>query len=41
VVARCERLTLTDAPAASATRRGARGFGSTGRRGESARRKAR
>jgi dUTP pyrophosphatase len=31
VVARCERVTLVAASAASATRRGAGGFGSTGR----------
>jgi dUTP pyrophosphatase len=32
VVARCERITLAEAPTASATRRGAGGFGSTGTR---------
>ena len=32
VVARCERVTLVEAPAATPTRRGAVGFGSTGRR---------
>jgi dUTP pyrophosphatase len=32
VVARCERVTLTKAPAASTTRRGSGGFGSTGGR---------
>jgi dUTP pyrophosphatase len=31
VVARCERVALVEAPAASATRRGVGGFGSTGR----------
>jgi dUTP pyrophosphatase len=31
VVARCERVTLVEAAATSATRRGAGGFGSTGR----------
>jgi dUTP pyrophosphatase len=31
VVARCERVTLVEAKAASATRRGAGGFGSTGK----------
>ena len=31
VVARCERVALVEAPAASPTRRGAGGFGSTGR----------
>jgi len=30
VVARCERVSLVEAPAASSTRRGAGGFGSTG-----------
>ena len=32
VVARCERMTLVEATTASATRRGAGGFGSTGRK---------
>jgi dUTP pyrophosphatase len=32
VVARCERVTLVEAPAAASTRRGSGGFGSTGRR---------
>jgi dUTP pyrophosphatase len=32
VIARCERVALVEATAASATRRGAGGFGSTGRR---------
>jgi dUTP pyrophosphatase len=32
VVARCERITLTEALKASATRRGTGGFGSTGRK---------
>jgi dUTP pyrophosphatase len=34
VVARCERVALVEAKAASATRRGAGGFGSTGRGGK-------
>jgi dUTP pyrophosphatase len=38
VVARCERVALVEAPAASPTRRGAGGFGSTGR-GAAVRRK--
>jgi dUTP pyrophosphatase len=37
VVARCEHVALVDAPTASATRRGAGGFGSTGRGAKSAR----
>jgi dUTP pyrophosphatase len=37
VVARCERVALVEAPAASPTRRGAGGFGSTGRGGRAQR----
>jgi dUTP pyrophosphatase len=39
VVARCERVTLVEAPAASPTRRGRGGFGSTGRSGHGTERK--
>jgi dUTP pyrophosphatase len=37
VVARCERVTLVEATAASGTRRGAGGFGSTGSRARAGR----
>ena len=39
VVARCERVTLAEAPAATPTRRGAGGFGSTGRRATAGRKR--